>query len=304
MLTHALVGAVAPIAPVALSGLFIPLALLAVFIVALGITSAGRAFVEAIFGLVRLIVKRIPLVGGAAASAVGRGEQYVSNRLGTVEAYLDRKVGHYFHELAKLVAWVGDELRSHAHLLWVLSTVLLGSEITALIQRATQALQREIHALRGQQHATTRIVTRTLPGRVTAADRTLQREVTAVAGELEHVREWDIPRLRGRVGALERESAQLWKKVRGKWLAVGVAGAAALVAAALARLHLGWLRCKNVRDVGRRVCGLDAGLLEALLLDSLAIFSLFSVRTFARELREVEDEAIKIMEKLVQEWPK
>lgn len=83
--------------------------------------------------------------------------------------------------------------------------------------------------------------------------------------------------------------------------AAGVAVGA--VAAALAKLGVGWIRCRKVGRVGRQICGMDEGLLESLLGDAVAIFSVVSVVEFAKELRAVEDEAVTIMGKLVREWP-
>ena len=98
-----------------------------------------------------------------------------------------------------------------------------------------------------------------------------------------------IPHLRARIKRLER------------LVAVGVG--VGLVARALARLRVGWIRCNKVGRLGRAVCGMDDSLLDALLLDALAIFSVVSVVEFANGLRAVEDEALAIMGKLVREWP-
>jgi hypothetical protein len=95
----------------------------------------------------------------------------------------------------------------------------------------------------------------------------------------------------------------LWKRVRAleKRLAVPV-GIAAVVAA-LGRLGLGWIRCNNVRKAGRSVCGIDSSLLDSLLLDTLAVFSIVSVVEFAHGLRSIEDEAVGILHHLIREFP-
>lgn len=95
----------------------------------------------------------------------------------------------------------------------------------------------------------------------------------------------------------------LWKRVRAieRKIVLGV-GIAAVVAA-LGRLGIGWLRCNRVRQVGRRICGLDESLIEKFLLDSLAIFGLVSIVEFAEGLQAVEDEAVSIFGALIREWP-
>jgi hypothetical protein len=95
----------------------------------------------------------------------------------------------------------------------------------------------------------------------------------------------------------------LWKRVRALEKKVGVPVALGVVAVAISRLGLGWTRCNNVRRIGKQLCGLNPSLLDELLLDSVAIFSLLSVVEFAKELRTVEDEAVAIMGRLVREWP-
>jgi hypothetical protein len=96
----------------------------------------------------------------------------------------------------------------------------------------------------------------------------------------------------------------IWKRLRAleKKLAVPIGIAA--VATALARLGVGWLRCNNVRKVGRSMCGLDTNLLDSLLLDALAIFSVVSVVEFAKELQAIEGEAVGILGRLIREFPK
>jgi hypothetical protein len=103
-------------------------------------------------------------------------------------------------------------------------------------------------------------------------------------------------RIERRVGSLAKRLGKLEK------VAAGL-GAAGLVLAALRRLKLGWLRCSNVGKVGRRLCGLDSSLIDLLLLDTVAIFSILSVREFAVLLASVEDEAVGIMGRLIREFP-
>lgn len=93
--------------------------------------------------------------------------------------------------------------------------------------------------------------------------------------------------------------ARLRRLERSLPAAVGIAA----VIAAIGRLGLGFLRCGNVKKMGKRVCGMDTSLLDSLLLDTLAIFSVLSVVEFTHELRSVEDEALKLMGRLVKEFP-
>lgn len=93
----------------------------------------------------------------------------------------------------------------------------------------------------------------------------------------------DIRGLRGSLARLrDRVSAQSRHFTR--------AGAAALVAGALATLGLGWLRCPRVGKVGKRACGMDLGLLESLLADTLIIAGSISLVQYAEEVSAITDE--------------
>jgi hypothetical protein len=95
----------------------------------------------------------------------------------------------------------------------------------------------------------------------------------------------------------------IWKRIRALERKLSVPVGVALIVAALGRLGLGWIRCNKVRQVGRRLCGLDDSLIEKFLLDSLAIFGLVSVVEFAEGLQAVEEEAVSIFGSLIREWP-
>jgi hypothetical protein len=84
---------------------------------------------------------------------------------------------------------------------------------------------------------------------------------------------------------------------------LGIAGAAALVARALGGVSAKCIRNGNISKVAKRLCGLDANVLESLLLDGLVIVSAISVVEFAEALLEIESEAIKIMGAGIKEFP-
>jgi hypothetical protein len=66
-----------------------------------------------------------------------------------------------------------------------------------------------------------------------------------------------------------------------------VAGLVGLVAGSLAKLGNGWLRCPRVNDAGKKVCGMDAGLLESLLADTLLIAGTVSLVEFAKGMQGI-----------------
>jgi hypothetical protein len=93
--------------------------------------------------------------------------------------------------------------------------------------------------------------------------------------------------------------------VRGKVNRLGklgtIAGLIGLVAGSLARLGINWARCSRVNKVGRRICGLNDGLLDGLLADLLLVTSIISVVEFAKELQAIEGEVVSGLERFVRE---
>jgi hypothetical protein len=94
-----------------------------------------------------------------------------------------------------------------------------------------------------------------------------------------------VPRTAPRVVPRARPAARHWTDVLTK------AAGAALVAFSLARLGLGWLRCSNVAKAGKRLCGMNPGLLDALLAGSTLLVGTISLREFAKEVQAVTEEA-------------
>jgi hypothetical protein len=97
----------------------------------------------------------------------------------------------------------------------------------------------------------------------------------------------------------------IWKRIRKLERKLTPAALLAAVVVALGRLGLGWLRCKtgNVQRAAKKICGLDPGLFESLLLDATAIFATVSVVEFANDLRKIEGEAVGILHRLIREFP-
>lgn len=89
-----------------------------------------------------------------------------------------------------------------------------------------------------------------------------------------------------RVGRIERDAARTAGRLRHLEKALTAAGAAVLVSAALARLGMGWLRCRNVKQLGKRACGMDFDVLDALLAGTLLLSGPVSLERLTRELLE------------------
>lgn len=88
-----------------------------------------------------------------------------------------------------------------------------------------------------------------------------------------------------RIGRLEREAGELADRIKSLGRRLAPAAVAALVVATVARLGAGWLRCSRVKRVGRNVCGMDSGLLDSLLADTLLVVGTISLVEFAEGLQ-------------------
>lgn len=88
-----------------------------------------------------------------------------------------------------------------------------------------------------------------------------------------------------------RTITQIRKRLRSlAWLGA-FASASALVSAALVKMGLSWVRCKNVGRTGKAICRAPTKWLENLLLGTVAIFGTISLRVFAKEVYDLTRDA-------------
>jgi hypothetical protein len=129
----------------------------------------------------------------------------------------------------------------------------------------------------------------TLPHRASII---VQRPIELVRTEIQTVKAAAVAIPNIRVGRLEEEIAALRARIAAVSGRTVVIGLGVVAASVLGRLGLGWARCSNVTKVGRAICGLDRGLLDALLLGTTAIVSTVSLVQWAELMLDVEDELV------------
>ena len=262
---------------------------------------------------------------GWLESTLGRAAVFVipsAQAIIDLTRWISRKLGDHFAGIERLtVGWVGG-LYSYVErvgamtLLWPLELFkvtywLIWHEIPRMVKALPNAVSRVVHQTvtrvvrvertivklpkltKAQAKALIGVAVATYIAPYLAMLRWLRSHFHALTAVLPHT----LPIPFGRTIAGIR--ARLRRLERSLPAVVGVAA----VVAAIGRLGLGFLRCGNVKKMGKRVCGMDTRLLDSWLLDTLAIFSVLSVVEFTRELRSVEDEAVKLMGRLVKEFP-
>ena len=212
-------------------------------------------------------------------------------------AWTWHQMGRAWRWQAAMVEWLAHETDAtfewllHARLPKWTEYALLAPLLPLLIPKLIKALIPYIHATVVKPVT---VIERTLPGKTV----TIVRRVGAQA--IPDV--WHLPGFPGVWHGLTRRFARIhWRLSRLEKLLTAT-GLAAVMAAVLG-VTTSCLRRGNVGKTARRICGMDTSLLDALLLDGLAIVGTLSVVEFAEELRAVEDEAVKIMGALVTEWP-
>src|SRR5262249_54450364 len=141
--------------------------------------------------------------------------------------------------------------------LWALRRVVIPAMIAAKvgwIAHHLAALERKAATV---VHATKTVVVHDAP---TIVRHSVIRVARAVANPA-------LPR----IGRLEREAPADAKRIGQLTRRFAPAAVAALVAAQVARLGFGWVRCSRVGKAGRAACGMNDDLLESLIADTLLV---------------------------------
>lgn len=239
---------------------------------------------------------------GPIASALRRIDRAIDNGLTWAVTHSEGGIVFLWHGLAQQMRWLGQHLAAFAetverNLKWIsiafppAAILWAGVKLAQQIPALWRAIVRAEHRI---AHTTTTVVkqaasvTNVTKNYVT---RTVYKTVAAVAGVVAA----PLPWVRGRLGGISHDLAGIRARLS-KLERVGVgAGIAAAVGVALARLGLGWLRCPRVAKAGKQACGMDAGLLDVLLAETLLIAGTVSLIEFAREMQSVTGEATPLI---------
>ena len=237
------------------------------------------------------------LIRGAAASVFSR----VTHAISVGATHRMAPLARWLYGLGSLAIGAGWALRHFAadtaYAIDRLATVVLPREIrraTLPIRKtAGRALAGALAAGLAVKHLR-RYLDRLYTHQIRPALHHLNRAVTVT-----------IPRELGRVGFRLRDLERSLAHPSPRWLrriAAGmwVAFLAGAFARALAR-RFPWLFCRKVKNVGGRICGLDQGLLDSLLMDTLLITGTVSVVAFAEELQAIEREAVGLISGFIDE---
>lgn len=206
---------------------------------------------------------------GPVAAGIKKIVAAVDWALGRAVNLTEKPIVWVLHQIADVLNNVGDELGSLAEDVTARLKQIEDVVIPQAVAIGTFPARVALDMLRATVHYATAV---TLPALAHTIDLTRDR-----VGRLER----DIKSFPGRLSRLEKATVGL--------------GAAALVAWAVARVGLGWIRCRNVTKAGRGVCRMDTGILDTLLADATMIFGAISIVEFAEALLEIEEPLVDAM---------
>jgi hypothetical protein len=266
---------------------------LAAVVFVLGCIYVVHGFVIALFGFADRAVGWIPWFGHVATAPLHKIEQKVIHELAKAEQSIDSYVGHSWHQLARLVRKVAAEFYGLASELLHIVALIERLWGPATILRVVKALLHPIRTAQAIEHAlglaTSHALTRL---RRMVVEGVLPR-IGRIEHELDHVVEHDIATLRARTHVLERKVEGEFRWLRARPWEIATKAFVGAVAIALARLGLHWLRCRNVRNTGKALCGLSAPALDELLAALVGGLALADYRDLIREMQDVERAATR-----------
>jgi hypothetical protein len=287
---------VVPAARVVLKPLLFAFGVLAGYFVAWGLVFVMDAVVRAFFGTATGAISWIPYAGKVLSTPLLAIEHKLTSYLGGLEAHFDAQMAARWHALASLVTQLAYDTKAAAILDWNIARKVATSFGNTVITQVVGAAHKVVKVVQSEVHTVTRTVVRVEKIVGTKADAAVARAVGVLEGEIGHVIDWTIPRLRARERTLSDSLGKLWHRVRANEGKLALGAAAALVVTALGRLGLGFLRCKGIRSAGKRVCGMNPSLLEALLADTLLVLGTVSLVEFAKELQPITNGSARIIQ--------
>lgn len=282
---------------------------LAALLLALGFILAGKQFIDALLWIVKKVTRALPLSGFLIGAVAEVALQKLSNEMGKAANNVGASVSASWHFLATIVdrvAWTTFHLAVAVNRMFAYITV--GYPLHILWATAKRAEQLALHA--GKSIVKSEVVTKIIRTTITVpAHSALAPAIRAItkplAAELHRFEAWarhEIAIAGGAAVAVPVRVGYTWKQLRSALSrlrklekATAGAGAVALVATALARMGLSWIRCRQVKKAGRAICGMNPSVFESILLDASLLTVAFNIETFARELQAITGEAAHLI---------
>lgn len=289
--------------------LLIGLFLLLVFAVTSGLAHALRGVLElardglkkALHFLNFTVFGKGVRLGDKLANGVTAIADPVIHALGVAAQASDAQVAKWFYGLARVLGEVFDAIEAVAMLTvsvaYFAAKGVYSAAVGAKIKHTEQTVAEQgkvVRDTRAKTAANTKAQGQPLSARISHTVAVAFRPLALRVARVEHATAVAIPGelewLRERDRTLERAYESLRERIHGIGARTIGLASAAVTAVALSRLGASWIRCSNVKSIGRRLCGTDPRFLEDLLAGSLAIVGTISIVEFARELQGIVGE--------------
>ena len=316
------------------------LAILAALIVAWGIITLGRAFVDGLFGILRIVLKwsGVGLVargagwvwkqagGGDIVDPVTKAHQIISDALGKAADGIGDAVAMSWNVLTDIVKDTGwaiwnlgvalDRLRAFvtdipalAKLIvatspFVLAVRVIARGLSDTIYRTNTIVKEIASPLTSPVGAAIKVVTRIDRAALAQFKAWTTARLAKLEAAVAHAgaQALDLPGTA--VGDLREAWSRLAKRIgkleRGALPYI----ASGVFVATLTRFGLNWIRCDRVKAMGKGVCRMDGDALAAMLAGTTVIAGSISLRQLAAELSATMDEASGYLTTFVREAPK
>lgn len=231
----------------------------------------------------------------SVAHALGDVDNIIRNELADLADGYDQIASWAFARVAEIWDW---QVKTFGDFAWdVVNSVHHTAAVTIpnalldaehLAARRLRGLDRGIDHLQRATESELARLGRGIDNLGAQVGRTIARDWRIVKGQV-HDLEHGLNLTKARLHRIERLTA--------------AASFAGLVAVALGRLGLKWMRCRNVTKLGKRICGMDPSILEDLLLATTLVFSSVSVVEFAKELEAASGVIIDGLTRVIREFP-
>jgi len=262
---------------VRLTSLLIPLMRLSGLVVVLGVIFAADAMTRAFFGTLTGRFAWIPYAGKVITSPLHKIEQKLTHYLGGLEQNIDVSMGGFFHNLAIVTEMLANGTAEVAIFDQQIVRRLRGTHNPAQLRPRISKAEAKAAVAAAIAARAARDAHSHGGAAATYAPRVVVPRVNALAHAIDVTIPGEIADLRGRVKSTEDTAIRAWRWVRSHPLTIGAGVFAGMLTYALGRIGAGWIRCSNVRRLGRAACGMNPNLLEAVLAGTLVIASPVSI---------------------------
>lgn len=239
-------------------------------------------------GIVGFIIK----VTTAPVAAILQLSFKIIRTMAPTAAQSQQRVGVALSDAASLVTETAGVIEAQAAITADLTQALAGTATAADLAIERAKLGQRISNAEQQARGIGADVQPRIEAAIQGIGADVNQRIASLDREIGRIATVDLPGIRGRARTAENELSSLWKWVHRNIAAVGTLTFAGAVAIALSRLGGGWIRCRNWNRIGKSVCGLPLGIIEAILGDLIDVLLIADVCEITKLMIRVAESSI------------